>query len=67
MKLSIICSAAALCLATTAQAALFDRGGGMIYDSTQNITWLRSTSALHLGTGIERAVFALPTAWKSFY
>ncbi len=24
----------------TAQAALFDRGGDMIYDSSQNITWL---------------------------
>ncbi len=27
-------------LAGTAQAGLIDRGGGMIYDTTQNITWL---------------------------
>jgi hypothetical protein len=32
----------ALLLAATgaAQAALFDRGGGLVYDSTRNITWL---------------------------
>ena len=29
-----------LALAGTAHAALFDRGGGMIYDSTRNLTWL---------------------------
>jgi hypothetical protein len=27
-------------LASTAQATLFDRGGGLIYDSAQNLTWL---------------------------
>lgn len=33
--------AAALCAAgASASAALFDRGGGMIYDSTRDITWL---------------------------
>lgn len=34
---------AALCmlaLSATAQAALVDRGGGMIYDTTRNLTWL---------------------------
>jgi hypothetical protein len=30
-----------LCLAIHAQAALYDRGGGLIYDSDQDITWLQ--------------------------
>jgi hypothetical protein len=36
------CAVAAAFLAMTgaAQAALFDRGGGMVYDSTLKITWL---------------------------
>jgi len=33
-------SAALLGLTGTAHATLYDRGGGMIYDSTRNITWL---------------------------
>lgn len=33
-------AAAMLALTGAAQADLFDRGGGMIYDSTLNITWL---------------------------
>ena len=32
--------ALALTLTTPTQAALINRGGGMIYDTTQNITWL---------------------------
>lgn len=32
--------AAMLALSGTAQSALIDRGGGMIYDTTANITWL---------------------------
>jgi len=32
--------AVSLTLAGTAHATLYDRGGGMIYDSTRNITWL---------------------------
>jgi hypothetical protein len=41
-KAALAATAAALIgLASTAQAALFDRGGGMIYDSTLNITWLK--------------------------
>src|SRR6218665_1871163 len=31
-------------MAGAAQAALYDRGGGMIYDSTQNVTWLQNTN-----------------------
>lgn len=43
-------------LAGTAQAGLIDRGGGLIYDTTRNITWLAdmnyaSTSG-HTGTGV---------------
>jgi hypothetical protein len=34
-------AAAMLALTGTAQAALFDRGGGMIYDDALNITWLQ--------------------------
>ena len=33
-----------LLLTGTAQATLFDRGGGMIYDSDQNLTWLRDAN-----------------------
>ena len=31
-------------LAGTAQAALYDRGGGMIYDSDQDLTWLQDAN-----------------------
>ena len=27
-------------MVNTAQAQLFNRGGGLIYDSVQNVTWL---------------------------
>ena len=33
-------AAALVALSGTAQAALVNRGGGMIYDTTRNITWL---------------------------
>jgi len=35
-----VASLLALAAHTPARAELFDRGGGLIYDSTQNITWL---------------------------
>jgi len=35
-------AAAIVTLSGAAQAALVDRGGGMIYDSVQNITWLKN-------------------------
>ncbi len=35
-------AATVLTLSVPAQAALFDRGGGMIYDSELNITWLQN-------------------------
>jgi hypothetical protein len=42
MKFYQKCAAAAalVALSGAAQAALIDRGGGAIYDSTRNITWL---------------------------
>ena len=33
-------AAALVALSGAAQAALVNRGGGMIYDTTRNITWL---------------------------
>ena len=35
-----VAAAALVAMAGAAQAALVDRGGGMIYDTTRNITWL---------------------------
>ena len=37
---SLVAVAAMVAVTGAAQAALVDRGGGMIYDSTRNITWL---------------------------
>ena len=49
-------AAAMVVLSGAAQAALVNRGGGMIYDTTRNLTWLAdmnfaSTSG-HNGTGV---------------
>lgn len=38
---TLACAAALLLGATSANAALVDRGGGMIYDTVLNITWLQ--------------------------
>lgn len=35
---------AGLAMSGTAQAALHDRGGGMIYDDVQNLTWLQDAN-----------------------
>jgi len=41
-----------LALTDSAHAALIDLGGGMIYDSAQNITWLQDSNyAIHHGLG----------------
>lgn len=37
---TLMTAAALLAMTSTAQAALIDRGGGMIYDTTRDITWL---------------------------
>lgn len=34
----------AVCLSGTAQATLVDRGGGLIYDTDRNITWLQDAN-----------------------
>jgi hypothetical protein len=39
-----VSAAVALLLVPRADAALFDRGGGLIYDTDLNITWLQDTS-----------------------
>lgn len=48
---------AGLSLAGAAQAALHDRGGGLIYDDAQNITWLQDANyaktSYELGRGHE--------------
>ena len=44
-RLGILCSSVLMLgLASTAQATLFDRGGGMIYDSDQDLTWLQDAN-----------------------
>ena len=52
-------AAAMVTLAGAAQAALVDRGGGMIYDTTRNITWLAD---MNLNGLMNRAV---ATAWAA--
>jgi MYXO-CTERM domain-containing protein len=65
-------AAAAALVAVTgaAQAALIDRGGGMIYDTTRDITWLADMNYAftsgHLGEGVQadgRMTWAAATAW----
>lgn len=56
-----------LLLAGTAQAALIDRGGGLIYDSTQNITWLQDAN-YGKGSGYDvdgKMTWALAKAWAN--
>ena len=63
-------AAAIVALSGAAQAALVNRGGGMIYDTTRNITWLAdmnyaSTSG-HTGTGVNvngTMTWSAATAW----
>ncbi|HED39985.1 MAG TPA: hypothetical protein ENJ13_06100 [Chromatiales bacterium] len=44
-RLGILCSSVLLLgLASTAQATLFNRGGGMIYDDVLDITWLQDAN-----------------------
>ena len=43
-------AATVLALAGSAQAALIDRDGGMIYDTTRNITWLANMNTNGLMT-----------------
>lgn len=43
-KIRMTALAVAVALSGTAQAALFDRGGGLIYDSDLNVTWLQDAN-----------------------
>ncbi len=44
-RLRVVCSSLLILgLSSTAQAALVDRGNGMIYDSDQNLTWLQDAN-----------------------
>jgi hypothetical protein len=61
---------AMVALTGAAQAALIDRGGGMIYDTTRNITWLAdmnyARTSGHTGTGVNpngTMTWAAATAW----
>jgi hypothetical protein len=52
-------------MSLSAQAALIDRGNGMIYDSDQDITWLQDASYIQTSgyqTGA-KATYANATAW----
>lgn len=52
----------ALALAGTAHAALINRGGGLIYDTTQNLTWLADMNyALTSGYAAAHGVPPYPT------
>ena len=52
-------AAALVALSGAAQAALVDRGGGMIYDTTRNITWLANMNTNGLMT------WAAATTWAN--
>ncbi len=63
-------AAAMVAMAGAAQAALIDRGGGMIFDSTRNITWLADMNYAftsgHTGTGVQangRMTWGAAMAW----
>ena len=65
-------AAALIALSGAAQAALVNRGGGMIYDTTRNITWLAdmnyAQTSGHTGTGVNangRMTWDAATAWAS--
>ena len=65
-------AAAIVALSGAAQAALVNRVGGMIYDTTRNITWLADMSYAytsgHTGTGVDangQMTWAAATAWAN--
>ncbi len=68
-RLGILCSSVLLLgLASTAQATLFDRGGGMIYDSDQNLTWLQDANyAATSGYAAANAVYNGATASNNIF
>ena len=52
-------AAAMVAVSGAAQAALVDRGGGMIYDTTRNITWLANMNVNNLMN------WSTATAWTA--
>ncbi|MET0067457.1 MAG: hypothetical protein ABW076_14010 [Candidatus Thiodiazotropha sp.] len=55
-----------LLMSASAQAALFDRGGGLIYDNVLDVTWLQDASYLHTSNGVDSAVtWTTATQWAS--
>ena len=69
MKTLKTCAAAAgmVVLSGAAQAALVDRGGGMIYDTTRNITWLADMNYAKT-SGLDadgRMTWSAATAWAN--
>ena len=69
---SLLAAAAMLTLTGAAQAALVDRGGGMIYDTTRNITWLAdmnyAQTSGHTGVGVNangRMTWDAAMAWAN--
>jgi hypothetical protein len=69
---SWVAAAALVAMAGAAQAALVDRGGGMIYDTTRNITWLADMNYAKTqfdatggtqGDADGRMTWAAATAW----
>lgn len=68
-KPSVAAAILAGALAGTAQAALIDRGGGLVYDDVLDITWLQDANFAHT-TGVAAATSGLMTwaeslAWVS--
>ena len=67
---SVICAALCLLGAGTASATLIDRGGGLIYDTDLNITWLQDanyarTSGYQSLSGGGRMTWSEAVTWAS--
>ena len=69
---TLAAAAALVALSGAAQAALVNRGGGMIYDTVRNITWLvdmnYAQTSGHTGTGVNangRMTWDAATDWAN--
>lgn len=51
-------------ITATAHAALYDRGNGMIYDSTLNVTWLQDANYQHTYDWPSGSYNVMPTTWS---
>jgi len=56
--LGAVCAFTLVVLTNPAQAALIDRGGGFIYDSTQDITWTQNANINGLNTWATQVAWA---------